>query len=93
VISKLQLQSVIEKYHLNGLVESVKWVIDKNKQLTINFTSPSRELIGTVTHNSFPLPESEVGINDTTQLDKLISITSGDLVLDYTKTNQSSLNY
>jgi hypothetical protein len=104
VISKLELQSVIEKYHLNGLVESVKWVIDKNKQLTINFTAPSRELIGTVTHNNFPLPESEVGINDTTQLDKLVSITSGDLVLDYTKDrslytkllisdNQYNLNY
>lgn len=85
MISKLELQSVIEKYHLNGLVESVKWVVDKNNQLTINFTAPTRELIGTVTHNNFPLPESEVGINDTTQLDKLVSITSGDLLLNYTK--------
>ena len=104
MISKLEFQNIIEKYHLNGLVESVKWVIDKNKQLTINFTAPSRELIGTVTHNNFPLPESEVGINDTTQLDKLVSITSGDLVLDYTKDrslytkllisdNQYNLNY
>jgi hypothetical protein len=104
MISKLELQSVIEKYHLNGLVESVKWVVDKNKQLTINFTAPSRELIGTVTHNNFPLPESEVGINDTTQLDKLVSITSGDLALDYIKDrsiytkllisdNQYNLNY
>jgi hypothetical protein len=104
MISKLELQSVIEKYHLNGLIESVKWTVNKNKQLTINFTAPSRELIGTVVHNNFPLPESEIGINDTTQLDKLISITSGDLVLDYVKDrtiltkllisdNQFHLNY
>ena len=104
MISKLELQSVIEKYHLNGLIESVKWTVNKNKQLTINFTAPSRELIGTVVHNNFPLPESEIGINDTTQLDKLISITSGDLVLDYVKDrtiltkllisdNQYNLNY
>ena len=85
MISKIELQSVIEKYHLNGLVESVKWSINKNKQLTINFTAPTRELIGTVIHNDFPLPESEIGINNTTQLDKLLSITGGDLDLGYAK--------
>ena len=82
MISKLELQSVIEKYHLNGLVESVKWVINKNKQLTIDFTAPSRELIGTVTHNNFPLPESEVGIKDRSIYTKL-------LISD----NQYNLNY
>ena len=86
MISKLQLQSVIEKYHLNGLIENVKWSINKDKQLTINFTAPTRELIGSVVHSNFPLPESEIGISNTSQLDKLLSITSGDLVLDYTKT-------
>ena len=85
MISKIELQSVIEKYHLNGLIESVKWSIDDKKQLTINFTSPTREMIGTLIHTDFPLPKSEVGINDTTQLDKLLSITSGDLMLNFSK--------
>lgn len=85
MISKLELQSVIEKYHLNGLIENVKWEVDKNKQLTINFMSPSREMLGKVVYNGFPLPESAIGINNTTQLDKLLAITSGDLVLDYVK--------
>jgi hypothetical protein len=85
MISKLDLQSVIEKYHLNGLIENVKWEISKDKQLTINFMSPSREMLGKVTYNKFPLPESAIGINNTTQLDKLLAITSGDLVLDYVK--------
>ena len=85
MISKLQLQSIIEKYHLNGLIENVKWEINKDKQLTINFMSPSREMIGKVTTESFPLPESAIGINNTTQLDKLLAITNGDLVLDYVK--------
>ena len=56
MISKLQLQSIIEKYHLNGLIENVKWEIYKDKQLTINFTAPSRELIGNITYQGFPLP-------------------------------------
>jgi hypothetical protein len=85
MISKLELQSVIEKYHLNGLIENVKWEVDKNKQLTINFMSPTREMLGKVVYNGFPLPESAIGINNTTQLDKLLAITSGDLVLDYVK--------
>jgi len=85
MISKLELQSVIEKYHLNGLIENVKWEVDKNKQLTINFMSPTREMLGRVVYNDFPLPESSIGISNTTQLDKLLAITSGDLVLDYVK--------
>jgi len=85
MISKLELQSVIEKYHLNGLIENVKWEISKDKQLTINFMSPSREMIGKVVYTGFPLPESAIGINNTTQLDKLLAITSGDLILDYVK--------
>ena len=85
MISKLQLQSIIEKYHLNGLIENVKWEIDKDKQLTINFTAPSREMIGNITYQGFPLPESKIGINNTTQLDKLLSITGGELMLDYSR--------
>ena len=30
MINKLQLQSIISKYHLGGLIESVKWVVEKN---------------------------------------------------------------
>jgi len=104
MISKFALQSIIEKYHLNGLVENVKWEIDKNKQLTINFMSPTREMIGKVVYTGFPLLESEIGINNTSQLDKLLSITSGDLELNYAKEgkiitkllvadNQFNLNY
>ena len=85
MISKLELQAIIEKYHLKGLIENVKWEIDSNKKLTINFMAPTREMIGSLTYNGFPLPESEIGINNTTQLDKLLSITSGDLILDYAK--------
>jgi hypothetical protein len=85
MISKLVLQSVIEKYHLNGLIENVKWDINKNKQLTVNFMAPTREMLGKVVYNGFPLPESSIGISNTTQLDKLLAITSGDLVLDYVK--------
>jgi hypothetical protein len=85
MIPKLELQAIIEKYHLKGLIENVKWEIDSNKKLTVNFMAPTREMVGSLTYDGFPLPESEIGISNTTQLDKLLSITNGDLILDYAK--------
>jgi hypothetical protein len=85
MISKVQLQSIIEKYHLNGLIENVKWCINGDKTLTINFMAPTREMIGEVVYNGIPLPESNIGINNTTQLVKLLNITHGDLLLEYAK--------
>ena len=84
-MTKLEFQSIIEKYHLDGLVENVKWVINKDKTLSIDFMSPSREMIGNIFISDFPLPESQIGINNTSQLDKLLSITSNDLHLEYIK--------
>ena len=103
MISKLEFQSVINKYYLDGLIEAVKWEIKDNK-LTIKYTSPSKEMLGELTYNNINLPDSTVGISNTSQLLKLISITSGDVLLDYTKNgkvyskliisdNQFTVNY
>ena len=50
MVNKLILQSVINKYYL-GENESVKWKI-KDKTLTIDFMSISKEVIGNITHNN-----------------------------------------
>ena len=84
MIPKFELQAVINKYFLNGLIEAVKWEIKDNK-LNIRYTSPSKEMLGELTYDNINLPDSTIGISNTTQLLKLISITSGDLLLDYTK--------
>jgi hypothetical protein len=82
MIQKFELQAVINKYYLNGLIEAVKWDI-KSKNLSIKFTSPTREMLGEITYQNFPLPDSSVGISNTSQLLKLISITAGDVLLNY----------
>jgi hypothetical protein len=84
LIKKLELQSVINKFYLNGLIESVKWEI-QDQQLSIKLTSPTREMIGEITHSNFKLPDSNIGISNTTQLLKLINITNGDITLDFLK--------
>ena len=98
MINKLKLQSIINKYYL-GVNESVKWEI-KDNSLTIDFMTPSKDVIGKLTCNDFELEDSKLAIYDTKKLQNLISICSGDLLLEfekmnkiYTKLNISDLNF
>ena len=88
MIPKFELQAVINKYYLNGLIEAVKWEI-KDDKLNIKYASPSREMLGELIYDKINLPESTVGISNTTQLIKLLSITTGDLMLDYIKNGKT----
>lgn len=99
MISKQDLQSVIGKYHLNGLVESVKWTIEDNA-LNIDFQSPNKDMIGSVNHTNFPLENGEMAVYDTSKLNKLLGVTSGELFLELEKTQKvftkliiSDMNY
>ena len=83
MISKLLLQSVIDKYYL-GVNESVKWVINNN-HLSIDFMTPTKDVIGSVECDEFKLEDSKLAIYDTKKLQSLISICSGDLLLELQK--------
>lgn len=87
MISKFELQSVINKYFLGGLIEGVKWDV-KNNNLNIKFTAPTKEMIGEINYSNFNLVDSSVGISNTTQLLKLIGISGGEIHLDYIKNNK-----
>ena len=98
MINKLKLVSILNKYYL-GVNESVKWNI-KNNTLSINFMTPTKDVIGNLTCNNFELEDSELAIYDTKKLQNLISICSGDLLLElektreiYTKLKISDLNF
>ena len=82
MISKSQLTSVISKYYLNGLNNQVKWRI-KDKTLTIYAGEAGR--VCKVVLENFQLEDAELGIFDTNKLNKLISITNGDLVITLEK--------
>lgn len=103
MINKVELQSIISKYYLNGLVEAVKWDVKDNK-INIKFTSPTKEMIGEINCDKFDIVDSSVGISNTTQLLKLIGTTQGDLMISYNKEgkvftkliisdNQFTINY
>ena len=86
MINKLKLQSIINKYYL-GTNESVKWDI-KDNSLNIEFMTPSKDVIGNLTCNDFELEDSKLAIYDTKKLQNLISICSGDLLLEFEKTKE-----
>lgn len=80
MINKLVIQSVINKYHL-GTTETVKWVI-KDKQLTIDFMSPQKDVIGKLTCGNFDMEDSELAIFNTKKLSNLVGICNGELLLE-----------
>ena len=83
MINKSILQSVISKYYLN-VCEAVTWKTENNN-LSIDFMSPTADIIGKVTCNDFPLEDSELAIYNTKKLSSLISICNGDLLLELEK--------
>ena len=97
MISKQQLSSVISKYYLNGLNNQVKWRI-KDNTLTIYAGEAGR--VCKVVAENFPLEDAELGVFDTNKLNKLLSITNGDLIISlekikaiYTKMHIQDSNY
>ncbi len=87
MIDKQDLQNVINKYYLNGTIEAVKWDV-KDEILNIKFTAPTREMIGEINHNDFKLENSSFGISNTSQLLKLINITTNEVLLSFVKNNK-----
>jgi hypothetical protein len=103
-MQKQTLTSIIDKYHLNGTVESVKWDI-KNKNITVDFITPMKNLVGKVTSPNFDLDDTQIGIYNTSQFYKLVKIMDSTIILSLTKSpygtpleltlqdNQYDLNY
>lgn len=85
-MDKLQLQSVIQKYHVNGLVEQVLWSIT-DKQMDVDFMTGDRNVIGHLTQKNMDLPDSEIAIYSTSQLLKLLGIMDRTVMLDLEKIN------
>jgi len=88
MISKTFLQSIISKYYMEGLIESVKWIVNDNN-LYINCVSPNKNLVGNIHVKNFNLMDSEFGIYDTTKLNKLISVINKDLDINLNKVGKT----
>lgn len=74
MIQKSTLESIIKKYHLNGLVEGAKWCV-KDKSVFIPFIpTENKALFGHVSYTSMDINDGDISIYNTSNLNKLIRI-------------------
>ena len=69
-MKKQVLTTFIDKYSLNGTIESVKWIVDNNnKQIKTASISDDKNVISyVVIKDDAGLTDSEIGINDTNKI-------------------------
>ncbi len=81
----------IEKYHLGGIVESVKWSV-KNKTLDVKFVSDDMVLIGNVTLKDMEMDDTEFGIYTTSELLKMFSALDTEIKVDVVEYDGKPVN-
>ena len=74
----------IDKYHLGGNIERIKWVSD-NESLSANFINDSQNLVGKVVTKNFQFPIGEFGIYSTSTLSKLLGILENEVMFEVQK--------
>lgn len=86
-MKKQVINTFIDKYSLNGSIESVKWVVDTaNKQIKTSSISDDKNALSyVVIKDDAGLSDSEFGINDTTKLKKLLNVLSDDVNISFNK--------
>jgi hypothetical protein len=79
-MQKDKLSRFVQKYNLGGNVNSVKWISNGNKLVT-KFVTPDKSLLGEVSVDNFTFEDSELGIYQTDQLQKLLNVLTDDVTL------------
>jgi hypothetical protein len=78
------IDSFIDKYHLGGNIERIKWVSD-NESLSAKFINDSQNLVGEIKSKNFQFPVGEFGIYSTSTLSKLLGILENEVMFDINK--------
>lgn len=89
-MKKQVINTFIDKYSLNGSIESVKWIVDTaNKQIKTSSISDDKNALSyVVIKEDAGLTDSEFGINDTTKLKKLLNVLSEDVNISFNKRDE-----
>jgi hypothetical protein len=83
-MNKTLITGFISKYALGNNVESVKWTV-KDNVLSTAFKTPDKTCRGTVSANNVDLLDGEIGIFNTDQLMRMLSILDDDIIIDIRK--------
>ena len=77
-MNKTRLVRFINKYHLNGTVNSVV-LNSKSDKLSARFISGDKTLLGELSMDKSQIEECEIGVYNTEQLTKLLSVLDDDI--------------
>ncbi len=89
-MQKSKLNRFIEKYHLGGNVNSVVLTTNDNN-LETRFMSGDKSLLGELKMKNWKFDNSELGVYDTEQLTKLLSVLGEDITIDLSSSNGKSV--
>ncbi len=80
-MNKTTLLTFVDKYSLNGSVESVKWTVSqKENQIKTSSITDDKSVLSFVTiKETAGIEDSEFGVNDTSKLKKMSSVLSDDI--------------
>ena len=88
-MKKQNINSFINKYSLNGLIESVKWIVDntENQIKTASISDDKNVLSFVSIKDTYGLVDAELGVNDKTKLQKLLTVLGDELDINFIKHN------
>ena len=91
-MNKQRLARFISKYYLNGTVNSVVLNSKSNsQQLAARFISGDKSLLGELVMDKWDFEDSDIGIYNTEQLIKLLSVVDEDINLSLTKAGDKAI--
>ena len=90
-MQKSKLDKFIQKYNLGGNVNSVKWKSD-GTSLSTSFITPDKSLLGIVVADNIPFESAELGVYQTDQLQKLLSVLGDDVDVSLTRAGDRAIS-
>ena len=86
-----KIDRFIQKYNLGGNVNSVKWK-SSGDSISTSFVTPDKSLLGNVKVDKFPFENAELGIYQTDQLQRLLSVLGDDVSLNLTSAGDKAVS-
>ena len=90
-MNKQKIVRFISKYYLNGIVNSVVLNSKSNsQQLSARFVSGDKSLLGELIMDKWDFEDSDIGVYDTEQLNKLLSVLDDDIKVHLKKSEDKA---
>ena len=86
MIKKVDLQGFINKYYLK-MNEQVVWSF-KDNILSVDFTTPSKDVIGNVRCEDIGFEDIDLPIFNTKKVQSLVDLCEGEILMEVEKTNK-----